>query len=74
MKVEGIAAKGRSQMYLFGGLDDGHKLLKFHIFSKQTSTGHFVMAGSLRRPGQMLLTGLKEVQLFKKDLEMKKNW
>ena len=60
-------------MYLFGGLDDGHKLLKFHIFSKQTPTGHFTMAGSLRSRGQVLLTGLKEVQLFKRDLEMKKH-
>lgn len=59
-------------MYLFGGPDDSHKLLKFHIFSKQTPTSHFIMAGSLRRPGQVLLTDLKEVQLFKKDLEIKK--
>lgn len=30
------------------------------------------MAGSLRRPGQVLLADLKEVQLFKKDPEIKK--
>lgn len=30
------------------------------------------MDDSLRRAGQVLLTGLKEVQLFNRDLEMKK--
>lgn len=58
-------------MYLFGGLDDSYKLLEFHISSKQSPTGNLVVAGSLRRPGQVLLTGLKEVQLFKRNLEMK---
>lgn len=64
--MKGIASLGVIQMYLFGGLDDGHKLLKFHVFSKQTPTGLFIMADSLRRPGQVLLAGLKEVQLFKR--------
>lgn len=59
-------------MYLFGGLDDGHKLLKFHIFSKQAATGPFIMTGSLRRPAQVLLTGLKEMQLFKRNVKTKK--
>lgn len=54
-------------------MDDGDKLLKFHKFSKKTPTGHFIMALSLRRHGQALFTGLKEMEPFKRDLEMKKH-
>lgn len=73
MQVEEIVAEGWSQIYLFGGLDDGHKLLKFHRFSKKTPTGHFIMALSLRRHRQVLLTGLKEVELFNREILKWKN-